>query len=301
MRKFAPVLAAAVVCLIASPAVCAAGEGDGPEAGAKPPFKVSGGVSRFVQTYSGLNWVTNRALSTAASAYLSVKTHGRVHAKVRAYGFTDAFVGRFKSVDVRASGGKLRGVPFGDVHISSNTPFQLRYFKHKGRNAGFRAPVLIIVEGQIPKRDLSAALKSQRVTDGLRFLKFDIPGLGQQRLTLLEPHVDFTGDEIGIDSYLLPAGAPKEQAVKLKVLGRVLLDQERYIKLTDMQVESNAIDSPQNFGEFAEKLFNPLVDFGRYDRLTHAFRLSKLSVGDDRVTYSGRLILAPKPPVAKTP
>jgi hypothetical protein len=283
-----------------SPAAAAAANGGAfdahasKDAASAPPFKVSTGISHGIQKYSGLTWLSERAAGAAAGAYLSVKTHGRVSAKIRSYGLTDLLGGRFKSMDLTARGGEFRGVPFGNVHIACTTPFQLRYFKRKDQRAGLVAPILVAVDGDIDKAQLSRALKSPKVTDGLRFLKFDLPGLGAQRLSLLDPHVELLDDKIKVDSYMVTAGAPRETGIKLAVTGKVLLDRERYLRLRDMQVQSSDIDQPQNFGPFLEELFNPLVDFGRYDRNTHAFRLQKLEIGNQRVNYAGRLVLAPK-------
>ncbi|HEY9791837.1 MAG TPA: hypothetical protein V6D22_15640 [Candidatus Obscuribacterales bacterium] len=264
------------------------------EAESAPPFKVSTGLSHGFQKYTGLTWMSERAAGAATGAYLSLRTHGWVSTKIRSYGLTDLLAGRFKSMDIRARGGKFHSVPFGNVHAVCSTPFQVHFFKRKDQRAGLAAPILVALDGDIDKAQLSRALRSPKVTDGLRFLKFDLPGLGAQRLSLLDPHVELLDDKLKVDSYMVTAGAPRESGIKVQVIGKVLLDRDRYLRLQDMEVQSSDIATPQYFGPFLEELLNPLVDFGRYDRNTHAFRLQKLEIEHQRVSYAGRLVLAPK-------
>jgi hypothetical protein len=272
---------------------CAAADSDKP-ADTAPPFKTSHGVSRLLQKYSGITWLTNSAMSGIASTALSVKTRGLVRAKVRTFGLTDLFDGEFKSVEIKASGGKIQGVPFGNVRIATNTPFKLRYFQRKGHNSGLRTPVLFNIEGDLAESDVSHALKSRTISNGLRFLKLDLPGLGEQRLQVLEPKVELSGDKVILDSFLITAGAPKETGIPLHVEASPRLEGDRFVVLKDMQIESKEIADPQSFASFTDELLNPLIDFGRMDRFTHAFRMSKLNVGNARVNYAGKLLLAPK-------
>jgi hypothetical protein len=261
----------------------------------KPSFTVSHGLSHSLQKYTGVTWLTDRALSGVASTALSLKTGGIVHAKIRTYGLTDLFDGEFKSVDVRANGGKLHGVPFGKVHIATDTPFKLHYFQRKGHNSGLRTPVLFNIEGDMAEKDVSHALESHVVSSGLRFLKLDLPGLGSQHLQVLNPKVDLRGNKVILDSFLVTAGADKETGIPLHVEAVPRLDGERKVVLKEMQIQSSEIQDPEHFSAFADELLNPLIDFGRMDRFTHAFRMSKLNVDNERVNYAGKLLLAPKP------
>jgi hypothetical protein len=158
---------------------------------------------------------------------------------------------------------------------------------------------LVAVDGDVDGKELSNALRSKKVAAGLRFLKLDLPGLGEQRLQVLDPKVDIEGGKVHINSWLVTAGAPKSSGVPLDLLATPQLEGERYVVLHDLKVNSDALVEPEQFSTFAQELFNPLVDFGRLDRFTHAIRFSKLEVADERVNFTGRLLLAPKP--SKTP
>lgn len=261
---------------------------------AHPPFHVARGFSRVAQKYTGITWLTNETLSGIASTMLSLKTHGLVHARIRAYSFTDLLDGEFRSVDISARSGEFHGVPFGSVHVASQTPFKLRYFQRKGHDSGLRTPLLLSLSGDIDERAVSKALKAPAVANGLRFLKLDLPGLGEQHLQVLQPHVDLDKGRIILDSYLITAGASRDTGIPLHVVATPQLEKERYIVLRNMKVQSSEIQDPEDFADFTDKLLNPLIDFGRMDRFTHAFRLSNLDVTDGRVNYSGRLLLAPK-------
>jgi hypothetical protein len=103
---------------------------------------------------------------------------------------------------------------------------------------------------------------------------------------------------------LITAGAPQETGIPLEVIASPKLEQERFVMLKDMQVNSTALVESEHFSDFAADLLNPLVDFGRMDRLTHAIRFQKLDIENQRVKFAGRLLLAPKPakpPVAEAP
>src|SRR5206468_926538 len=131
--------------------------------------------------------------------------------------------------------------------------------------------------------------------NGLRFLKLDLPGLGQQHLQVLQPKVDLSGNRVILDSFLVTAGALRETGIPLHVEATPKLEGERFVLLKDMQIQSKEIEDPEHFCAFTDELLNPLIDFSRMDRFTHAFRMSKLNVENERVNYAGNLLLAPKP------
>jgi hypothetical protein len=66
------------------------------------------------------------------------------------------------------------------------------------------------------------------------------------------------------------------------------------IFLRQMKVSSPDIIDPEHFAKFVEDLFNPIIDFGRFDRADHAFRLTTFVVERDKVTGSGNLLLVPR-------
>jgi hypothetical protein len=251
-------------------------------------------LARKVQRCTGVTWLTNQTASVLATAYLSAKTRGWVNTRVRTYSINDLIEGRFRSLQINAKRGTYKGVPFGRWAITTQMPFQLKAKKSAESPSGLQAPLMVSIEGNVAQNDLSGALASRLVTDNLRFLKFDLPGLGQQHLQVIDPHVKVDGEKVIVDSRLITVGGAPDTGIELKVIARPVLEKERYIKLYDMEVESPQIRDCAHFGPFAEELFNPLIDFGRYDRFTRAFRLSKLDIKDGRVWYQGRLLLAPK-------
>ena len=68
----------------------------------------------------------------------------------------------------------------------------------------------------------------------------------------------------------------------------------------NLVVDCPYIVEPEKFASFVEELINPIVDFGRYDRTTHAFRLSKFAVEEKSVSGQGELILVPAQKVAQS-
>ena len=83
---------------------------------------------------------------------------------------------------------------------------------------------------------MAAALENARaVTDSLRFLKIDLPGLGEQHLQVLKPTLNLDADKVILDTYLVTAGADRSSGIPLHVVARPALEQERFIMLKDMQ------------------------------------------------------------------
>jgi hypothetical protein len=260
-----------------------------------PPFKTAGKFSHAIQKYSGLNFVSNAVASATATAALSTYLRGRARVKVRGYNFTDLMQGEFRSIDVKVGSGKVKGVPIGALHARSTTPFKVNPWPWKKEKVGLVTPVMVSLDGELSEKMAAKALKSKAVTDNLRFLKLDLPGLGSQTLQVLDPKVTVDGERITVDTNLITAGAAPETGIRLKVAAHPVIEKERYVILKDMEVESENIENPKAFADFADQLLNPLIDFGRMDRKTHAFRVTNLTVKDDRLNFGGRLLLAPKP------
>jgi hypothetical protein len=262
-----------------------------------PPFKTAGKFSHALQKYSGLNFVTNAMASATATAAASTWLRGRARVKVRSYNFTDMLQGEFRSVDVKIGSGKARGIPIGSLHARSSTPFKINLPWKKGKT-GLATPVLVALDGQLSEKLVGKALKSKAVTENLRFLKLDLPGLGAQHLQVLNPSVDVQGDRVSVTANLITADAPPETAVLVNIAAHPSIEKERFVMLKDIEVKSDAIENPKAFASFIDLLLNPLIDLGRLDRATHAFRVTDLSVKNERVNFAGRLLLAPKPQAA---
>lgn len=263
--------------------------------GSPAPFKTARGLSRAIQTYTGINWLTGLTASTIATLVLKHEVDGGVRVRVRPYSFTDLLAGKLRGVDVRLVNASYNGAPIGDVRVSTQNPLWLRYFKRKGERPGVRIPLLIKVDGGISDDKLARALASEEVASKIRMIKINLPGIGSQQLQLLQPKVDFQDGQFRLNTLLVTKDAPPETGVNLTVCGKPLLAGNSRIVLENMRVESPDIPNPEEFSQFSSQLLNPLVDFARMDRLDHAFRMSDLSIAGDRLQYSGTLLLAPRP------
>ena len=261
-----------------------------------PPFKIGSHFSRGLQKYTGINALTNFTASAIATLVVKHEVGGKVRVKVKTYSFTDLLAGKVRSIDVQVKDGKLNDAPVGDLHVYTATPVWFRYFKDKEGKPGVRIPALVTIDGNISEAELSTALASDEVASKIRMIKLDLPGVGKQQLQLLDPKVDFADGQVKVNTVLLTQGASRDTGVNLTVLGKPLLEGQGRIVLGDMQVSSPDIPNPEQFSEFSSKLLNPLVDFQRMDRRDHAFRMSKLTVGDKELDFSGNLILAPTTP-----
>lgn len=252
------------------------------------------GLGKLVRRVLLIDWLGNQISSLCLSAVLSAKLHSWAHVKLKADDIGDAFKGNFESFEVSCRGGKYKGMALGAVHVQSERPVQIFYRTKSGHRRGFKAPLLVSMEGTMAERDLSRALQSKTVTSNLRFLKFNLPGLGDQHLQVIDPRVALADDFVDLRCRMITAGADPSTAVNVRIKALPQLDRQRYVRLNDIKVQSADIEDPVHFGPFLETLFNPLIDFGRFDRFTHAFRLSQLQIKDGKVHYAGKLWLVPR-------
>ena len=250
-------------------------------------------LAHYIRQTLLINWLGNQALSAVLSVALSAKLHGWTVARVKTADITDAFKGDFQSLDVSCRGGTYKGMSLGVVHVHGG-PLALNYRTRANQRRGLRAPLLVSIDGLIRQGDLSRDLESKDVAANLRFLKFEMPGLGEQHLQVLKPHVEIDNDKVLVSCRMVTAGADPSTGISLRVNAVPELDRQRYVRLRNLEILSNDVNDPVHFGPFLETLFNPLVDFARLDRYTHSLRLNNLEVKDGNVRYSARLWLAPK-------
>lgn len=262
-------------------------------AGASEPveganFRVAGKTSRAIQKLTGITWITDRLLGLTGVGALKVAIGGNAKIKVRSYSFTDALSGKFRKVEVRLNNSHYHDIPLPELRLSTTTPLHMR------AKSGVVIPVMVSVSGEATEEQISSALKSPKVSSQLNFLRLDLPGLGDQHLQILNPKIQIVDGKVIIDARLITAGAPPETGIEVHISARPVLKDERFIMLEDSKVESPDIVEPEKFSVFLEDLLNPLVDFGRLDRTTRAFRMTELVTDNHKVRFAGKLLLAPK-------
>ncbi len=263
-----------------------------------PPFHVSGKTSRAIQKYTGLTWLAQESVDIGATLAAKLMLGGHPHVKVKAYSLTDCLSGKFKSIRVDLKECSYNKVPLADLKFQTSTPLQARLFKTKNGAPGVTTPVMVAVTGEVDESDVSRALQSPEVTAQLSFLRIDLPGLGDQHLQVLDPKVKLEDGKIKINTWLITANAPKETGISVDIAASPILDAERFIRLKDTKIDSADINDPTEFSKFTQELLNPLIDFGKFDRKTHAFRLSEFDLAKQKLHFTGKLLLAPKPVAA---
>ena len=262
---------------------------------APPTFHIAGKTSSAIQKFTGLTWFTEKSLNLGGTLAVKCILGGHPHLKVRAFSFTDSLSGKFKKISIDLEDCKYKKIPLGEMHMSTNMPIQVRAFRTKKGAAGVAAPVMVAVSGRVNETDVSRALESPIISSSLGFLRLTLPGLGDQHLQVLEPKVKLENGKVKINTWLITANAPKETGVRLDISASPLLKEDRFVMLSDTKVDSTDIVEPEKFSVFSQELLNPLLDFGKFDRHTHAFRLNSLTVSDKKVEFAGKLLLAPKP------
>ncbi len=265
----------------------------------KPSFPIASGFSRLMQKVTGLTFASQIVTELVAARVAEKKLGGRCKVKVRLYSFTDLLAGKVKTVSIKARQCSLKEVPVGQVVVSSEAPVWFDWHKRNGRVGGLSGAVNLSVVGELNQDDVCKALATEALTKSLRGLRLDLPGLGEQQLQILQPKVSLDDKRITIDALLITKDASPETGVNLTISAVPVLEGSK-IMLTETRVSCPDILDPANFAIFTQDLFNPIVDFGKFDRTDHAFRLSKFVVERGRVLGSGNLLLVPRSHIAGT-
>jgi hypothetical protein len=261
----------------------------------KPDFPIGSKFSRALQKYTGLNLLTQTVASSVAGHALKRKTGGKATVKVKTFSLTDLIAGKVKSVEVKLQDASLKAgetLP-GKLELVSSAPFWYRY---KGARAqrGLAKPCLFNMQAKLEEGDLEKALASSSISNRLRGLKLDLPGLGEQKLSVMAPTVDIEGQALCLKATLVTADGKLENGLPIAIKATPRLQDESKIFLDNMEIEGEGIVEPEKFSRFTSSLLSPLIDFSSLDRKDHAFRLTSLRLIDGEAQASGKLLLAPK-------
>lgn len=262
---------------------------------APPPFPVGNRFSRSVQKYTGLTWVTDKLAGGIAKIVLRKELGGNVRVRVRSFSFTDLLSGKVKSVDLDLKNSKIEDIGLGSIHVTTTQPVWYKPFKRGKRARGLQQAICLELKGELTDEDVSTALASPTVSGLMRGLKLDLPGLGDQELQIIEPHVAIKKGLLDIDVTLITKGAKKETGVPVRIKATPEVVDRSDIYLRNLSVESDCIVEPEKFAKFLSDLINPVVRCSRFDKARQAFRINTLEITEGKVTATGSLVLAPKP------
>ncbi len=257
-----------------------------------PPFPVAAGISRVIQNYTGLTKLSEFLVSTLAAYFVHKQVGGKIRARISAYSATDLLCGKVRNLRIKLSDSSYRGVPLGKLTLVSDRPFCYRVFKSSHRK-GLQNALLVHVRGQLTEEALSKALRDNRASC-FKSLKIDLPGLGPQMLSFVEPTVEFEKDRVCLKSTVVTPGGDPSTGIQIAISGTPYLDGSK-IMLRNLDASSPDIVDQKQFSTFTQNLLNPLFDLARLDRKDHAFRLDAFEVLENEVSFSGNLLLAPKP------
>jgi hypothetical protein len=266
------------------------------------PFPLHNKLSSDLQSVFGVTAVTQFLAGQLLQFALKRELGGQVLVKVRTWSLIDLLHGKIKSIEIKVKSGHYKAVPVGNIQIVSSTPIWLRYRKTHDQGAGLRMAILLKVRANLNQDDIAKALSNQSVLGSLRAFKLDLPGLGEQQLTVLEPQVGLADDLVTVKGTLVTVGSERDTGVQIAVSGKPQLEGDARVSLKEIKVASTDIVEPERFAKFLEELINPLVNFQRFDKPNFAIRLDKLTLADGTVHTEGRVLIAPKlnpPQVAK--
>ncbi|HEY9773688.1 MAG TPA: hypothetical protein V6C81_07745 [Planktothrix sp.] len=281
-------VALATAVSFASPALAAADKTP------PPPFPIAGKVSRNLQKYTGLNFVGQVVANQVAQKVLRRRLgSGHIKVRVRTYSLTDLCAGKVQSVNVELAQCLIKAFPIGDLQLASANPIWFDPGWH-GHRRGLKMPFMFNIKARLNRAEIANALNNPKVSQSIRGLKLDLPGLGAQQLQIINPKLELQeGNIIKIDAVLITQGGAPDTGVPIKISGRPTIEAQR-IWLRDMAVESPDIPNPVEFAAFVGELVNPIFDMGRYDRKDHAFRITQFVIKPDKVLADGTLVLCPK-------
>jgi len=260
---------------------------------APPPFPIAGKISRNVQKYTGLNLLAQVVAEQVATKMLRRRLGGgQVKVKVRTYSLTDLLHGKVSSVQIDLARCLIKAFPIGDMQLISANPIWFEPGRH-GRHSGLRMPFMFNIKVRLNRAEIANALNNPKVSQSIRGLKLDLPGLGAQQLQIVHPKVDLQDGIVKIEALLITQGAAEDTGVPIIISGRPSIEAQR-IWLRELKVQSPDIPNPVEFAAFVSELINPVFDMGKFDRKDHAFRLTQVVIKPDTVVGDGTLVLAPK-------
>jgi hypothetical protein len=261
------------------------------------PFPIGSKFSRSLQTVTGVTFISQAIANHVASKVASKRLGGDVKVHMHLYGLTDLLAGKVKSMSVVGDGCSYKMMPLGQVKLTSKRPIWFDWHKQNGKTVGLREPIYLAISGSLRQEDVCKALSSEAVTRSLRGLRLDLPGLGDQQLQILNPQVKLLPHRITISSKMVTKGASADTGIDMVISAAPVLSGSKIV-LIDTVIACPDIIDPASFATFVQDLFNPIVDFGRYDRSDHAFRLAKFAIEKDRVIGDGNLLLVPRASLA---
>lgn len=259
----------------------------------KPPFKVAGKLSRELQKITGLNFIAESISGIIAKRVLEHKLGGKAKIKIKTYSFTDLLAGKIESISVSLKHGHAKNIQVSDITIAPTTPIWIDTKGRHGKRDSLKTPVTMSISASLTDADVCRALASETVTSSLRGLKLDLPGLGGQILQIIQPKVNLLRDSIIIDASLIAKDAKPDTAVKINICAKPVLVGSKII-LQDLKIDSPDLDNTDVLAQFVKTLFDPLIDFAKFDRTDRAFRLTNLSFTTDKVLLTGKLLLVPQ-------
>lgn len=260
-----------------------------------PSFRIASKNSRAIQKYTGLTWLSERSIEICSDIAAKIFLGGKPQITVRAYSLTDCLSGKFRAFSAELKNCSFRGIPIAHLKIESLNPPQIRLFNSRKVSPGLRAALMVAVSGDIEERDLSMALRSPEIASQIGFLRLQLPGLGDQQLQIIDPELSLSNGRVNIKTGLITANAAKETGVEMEISARPELEGDRFIVLKDSKINCKDIINPEEFACFSQDLLNPLLDFARFDRKNHAFRLNKLEAGEQKFHFAGKLLMVPSP------
>lgn len=257
----------------------------------KPNFPIGSKLSRGIQKYTGINLLTEFIGGKVAGYLIKREVGGSVKVRLKTFSLTDLIAGKIKSADVYLDDAVIEGVPVSGITFNTKMPAWVS--KKRIDGSYMKSPLAVNVEGEVSQKDVTRALASQKVISSLRGLKVELPGLGEQQLDVVDPDVSIEEDQLVIKGELITRGGAPDTGVPVLIKGEPALIGNQRIVVKNLTVDSPYIVEPEKFAEFVAELINPIVDFGRYDRRTHAFRLSSFDIEKGKVGGAGELILVP--------
>lgn len=257
----------------------------------KPSFPIGNKFSRGFQRYTGINFITEVVANQVVKHVIKKKTGGKVKVRLKTYSLTDLIAGKVKSLNIDLKDATIESVPVSGINVATKYP---TWFSYKRQNrTHLKRPIALAVTGSVKQKDITNALSSEKIISSLRGLKLDLPGLGETQLDIIEPDVKIKEGKMVIKGIMVTKGASKDTGVPITITGTPLLINGQRIVVSNLTVDSEYIVEPGKFAKFVSDLINPIVDFGRYDTTTHAFRLAKFNIGKQQVDGLGELILVP--------
>lgn len=258
-----------------------------------PEMRTASGFSRAIQTVTGFTlvsgWVANHFIHKELSKHVS----GDLHSKLSLYSGTDLLGGKARHISITGENVVLdKLVPLSRFRFESQQDMPL--YVYKGSHPFLMRPVQFKVSAVMSEDDINRMLQSEQGRKRLTDMRAEIPPFGAQSFDALKPSVFIEQDKLTVQSLMNMHGAPEENALPIKLSGKLSPDRSR-LELSDVDLQIEGMGDTKDIARVIENYFGDLVNLNhvKVDRHKVKVTFQKSELKDKRLNLEALITVEP--------